>query len=337
MDPLGGQRRRHAGRRTGFRQAAQIAHARAHVLDPTAGAPGPDEGVPARGVLVGVPRLLLGVVAAPGTPGRLGGLRGEQRPPAVPVRAAAVLRRRDGAAAHLRPGRRGAPAADRVRGDPGTVGALAGRPYHSDRDAAPGLPESLRRMAVRRGPEPGDPGLVRGQRRARVLPPRCRVLPSRGLAPPHPVQGGQPRTLLRPLGLQRLRRGRPARRRPRAPSPLPGGSGPAVRRSGRRLRRRPQRVRRQRPHLVVGTRTAAPRGDLPRADATGSLRRSGTAVHRLPLRRTDPRPPGHRRARPRAGRGLRDDVPAELGRLARGVRQSTRRHTATAPSPSPPW
>ena len=114
--------------------------------------------------------------------------------------------------------------------------------------------------------------VVRRARGARVLPQGRRRVPQPHLAPPGPVQGGQPGLLLRPLRVRGLRLRGPARRRPRPGAGLPAGDGAALRRPGGGLRRRPQRLRRQRRRVLGGAGPPARRGGLARA-AAGGLRR----------------------------------------------------------------
>ena len=67
--------------------------------------------------------------------------------------------------------------------------------------ARPAVPARLRRVALRRGTDRGDPQLVPRRRHTRVQPQRRSGLPTSHVAAPDTVQRGQPRLLLRQLGL----------------------------------------------------------------------------------------------------------------------------------------
>ena len=166
--------------------------------------PGPANRHRAHRGLGGVVRRPLGLVAGPGAPRQLAGSAPEQPSAAVPDREAGSLPRRGGPAAPRRSADRRAAAAGRVRRHPRAVRALAAGQAHARSDAGAGLPSSVRRLALRRGP--GRARSCEWCRGARVSACRAaRASPAyhrADLAAAHPVQGGQPRLLLRPLGLR---------------------------------------------------------------------------------------------------------------------------------------
>ena len=230
-----------------------------------------------------------------------------------------------------RPDARGPAAADGDHRDEGAERAVADRPRDARGDARAGLPATPTTSgsptsapdAGRRAPGASEHG-VRISTRDGVT-----AYHQPSLAAADALQGGQPRLLLRHLGLPALRRRRPARRRPRARARLP-----APRWSRRSPTRSSATSRRRASATATPKRSWAARGRL-YAEATlhgpmqaghsGGYAPSCIGSH-YAVRTAGAA--GDRRPRARARRGLHDDAHDELARLAgrlRGRRRGARR------------